>query len=177
RPDPVGSGDHPDADLPGRPPLKALVRAATAACALALLAAPAGCGRDPLPAVAVSPPDVPQPAQRACESLAGGLPPRIDGESRRVVEPPSPYTAAWGEPAVVLRCGVARPGGLTATSMLNTVNGVDWFLEELTGLRRFTTAGRALFVEVSVPNGHDPLIGPLVDLAAALTAQIPALPR
>ncbi|MGQ0631699.1 MAG: DUF3515 domain-containing protein [Sporichthyaceae bacterium] len=138
----------------------------------ALLAA---CADSERAAVAVVPPDVPPTAQQACAALATQLPERIDGDARREVEPASPTTAAWGEPAVIMRCGVPRPAALVATSFLNTVNGVDWFLEELPGVRRFTTAGRALFVEVSVPFEHDPVIGPLVDLAAAVTATVVAV--
>jgi hypothetical protein len=67
-----------------------------------------------------------------------------------------------------MRCGVERPKALKATSQLNTVNGIDWLVEERDGGHVFTTVARAAYVEVTVPAAHDPQVGPLVDLAPAM---------
>jgi hypothetical protein len=69
---------------------------------------------------------------------------------------------------VILRCGVERPKALTATAMLNTVNGIDWLVETRDGGHVFTSVNRAAYIEVVVPAEHDPQVGPLVDLAPAL---------
>ncbi|HYT11081.1 MAG TPA: DUF3515 domain-containing protein, partial [Mycobacteriales bacterium] len=59
--------------------------------------------------------------------------------------------AAWGEPAVVLRCGVTRPAALRADSQLLDINGVSWFAERRGGAEVFTTVDRPVYVEVSAP--------------------------
>jgi hypothetical protein len=37
------------------------------------------------------------------------LPEQVEGQQRRDVEPAGPLAAAWGDPAIVLRCGVGPP--------------------------------------------------------------------
>jgi hypothetical protein len=100
------------------------------------------------------------------------LPHTVDDADRRDVTPDSPYVAAWGDPAIILRCGVARPPALAPTSELVTVNGVDWLPEPEDAGYRFTTTGREAYVEAWVPNDYAPEVNPLVDLAAAVTAAV-----
>jgi hypothetical protein len=125
--------------------------------------------------------DAPSPApvgaaRDACLRLGGRLPTKVDSLARRSVVPSTQLVAAWGDPAVILRCGVPRPTALIATSQLIGANDVDWFAEETPQHRIFTTFGRAAYVEVSIPTQHDPAVGPLVDLAAAISAADPLLP-
>ncbi|MCQ0019844.1 DUF3515 domain-containing protein [Actinomadura madurae] len=71
---------------------------------------------------------VPSPdtaTSRLCAGLR--LPEKVHGEKRRDTSPGSPLTAAWGSPAIALRCGVPRPATLEPTSELVTINGIDWF--------------------------------------------------
>jgi Protein of unknown function (DUF3515) len=120
------------------------------------------------------PPPLPGPAARtACESLSRRLPAVVQGQRRRRTDPSSSLTAAWGSPAITLRCGVSRPGHLAATSELTTVDGVDWFAEPVPGGYRFTTTGRTAYVEVSVPNAYQPEVAALTDLAVAVSAADP----
>jgi hypothetical protein len=109
--------------------------------------------------------------------LAQTLPEKLDGLRRRPVRPAISVVAAWCDQAVVLRCGVPRPAGLTTTSQLFVVNDVDWFSEQSPGRQVFTAVGRVAEVEVSIPKEHDPLVGPLVDLAPAITAADPKLAK
>jgi hypothetical protein len=113
-------------------------------------------------------PDGPGPG---CARLHHALPDAADGRDRRDTEPASVRTAAWGDPPVVLRCGVPRPPGLTATSEVVEVNGVGWFLTERPRGFVFTTVGRTTYVEVRVPAGtpREQATGPLVDLAEAVS--------
>jgi hypothetical protein len=92
----------------------------------------------------------------------------VDGAARRATSPDSSLTAAWGSPAVVLRCGVPRPAALEPTSQLVTIDGVDWFPEQLSDGYRFTSYGRVADVQVRVPGTYAPEVNPLVDLAAAM---------
>jgi hypothetical protein len=110
-----------------------------------------------------------------CARLAAALPAELDGRSRVPTRPSSGLTAAWGDPAVVLRCGVDRPGGLTATSEVLEVDGVEWFLVEGRGGLTFTTVGRATGVQVRVPGSvpRTEASAVLVDLAAAVRRCVP----
>lgn len=133
--------------------------------------------------------DAPSPqgaAASACEQLITQLPSRVADQESRPVLPPSRYAAAWGDPAIVLRCGVDKPAGLEPTSQLFTIDGIDWFpatgdnsntgANANTDATTFTTIGRVANVEVVVPRNVSPEAAALTDLAAALKASIPASP-
>jgi Protein of unknown function (DUF3515) len=123
--------------------------------------------------VDVDPPDVDPAARAICGALADELPDVVLDLEREDTSPESDLTAAWGDPAIVLRCGVPAPEALEPTSSLVTVDGVDWFPEQLTAGYLFTTYGRSVFVEVSVPDDYAPEAGALTDLADALRATVP----
>ena len=57
------------------------------------------------------------------------LPHRVSERARRETKG-SPLGAAWGDPAIVLRCGVGTPEGYEPGSPCQRVNGVDWFVPE-----------------------------------------------
>ncbi|GAA0632565.1 hypothetical protein GCM10009547_40490 [Sporichthya brevicatena] len=111
-----------------------------------------------------------------CSRLQQALPSTVDNGERRNTSPKTDRTAAWGEPPVVLRCGVERPKALTSTSLLNTVNGIDWLAETRDDANVFTSVGRAAYIEVVVPASLQPPVGPLADLAQALQF-VPARPE
>jgi hypothetical protein len=119
----------------------------------------------------------PSPARQVgvCGRLHDALPPRLDGRPATPVSPKSTLTAAWGDPAVVLRCGVARPRSLRLTSELIEINSVRWFLQETHGAYVFTTYGRVAFVEVRVPKSvpRERATAPLVDLARPVITSVP----
>jgi hypothetical protein len=125
--------------------------------------------------VRVELPDAGPETRAACERLAARLPDRLDDAARRSTEPDSPMTAAWGDPALVLRCGVARPPGLRPTSDLIVIEDVDWFLVESESGYAFTTVGRTVGVELTVPADVDrsEATAPLVDLAPAIKRAVP----
>ena len=79
------------------------------------------------------------------------LPTELYGQPARSTVPVDGTTAAWGDPPIVLRCGVPRPAELTPTSTLVEVEGVSWYPEELSAGYRFTSTGREANVEVTVP--------------------------
>jgi len=109
-----------------------------------------------------------------CADVMGDLPETVLDQGRRTVEP-GRLSAAWGKPAIVLRCGVPAPPTLTDTSECLEINGVGWFGEEATGGTIYTTIGRATFVEVSVPAEYPLGSGALVDLGAAVSTHDPAV--
>jgi len=123
--------------------------------------------------VPVDPPQTSAEQSAICRDLQTLLPDLLDGRPSRQTGPLSPLTAAWGDPAVVLRCGVARPAGLTLTSQLFQADGVSWFPEQVSGGWRFTATGRKAYVEVTVPGAQEQASAPLVDLAPAVSNAIP----
>lgn len=146
--------------------------------ALALGAVLVGCG----PLASAPAPAVPSPsgaAAQACRALHEALPEHVAALDRTATDPASEYTAAWGDPAVELRCGVPRPEVLTPgsehynpTSEAAEVNGVSWLLEEREDGYRFTTTDGVAYVEVTVPDAYAPEIGVLTDLADAVTGTV-----
>jgi Protein of unknown function (DUF3515) len=132
-------------------------------------------------AVAVTPPT---PASRAaaasCAALDRLLPARVDGQTRRSVDPSSPLTAAWGDPGITLRCGVPeptvlRPGSANYNPSADEIyaDGVAWLIEQESSGYRFTAAQRSVYVEVDVPAAYQPETNALADLAAAVIAGVP----
>ena len=111
-----------------------------------------------------------------CENLDKALPSKVDGQDRRDPEPASALTAGWGDPAIILRCGVQRPSKMDDPEADGVeVNGVGWLLEKRDdGSFRFTTTLRKAYVEVTIPHqrtGNG--MAPLVDLAPAVKKAIP----
>ena len=109
----------------------------------------------------------PNGSSEYCTELSQSLPVEISGELLRTTTASDRGVAAWGDPAIVLRCGVEEPMSLQPTSQLLSVNGVDWLPEELTQGQRFTTINTLEFVEVDIPSNYESSSGILVDLADA----------
>jgi hypothetical protein len=112
----------------------------------------------------------------ACEKLLAAVPGSVADQSRRDVSG-SAYAAAWGDPAIVLRCGVGKPKGFDRFSRCQRANGVDWFVPEsvigdLEADAVMTTVGRSPAVEVELPARYRPAgsAAVMVDLAPVLKA-------
>lgn len=128
-------------------------------------------------------PAVPSPSGKAaetCRALHRALPERVAELEHVATEPASKYTAAWGDPAVELRCGVPEPAVLdpgsehyNPTAEGVEVNGVSWLLDERDGGYRFTTTDRVAHVEVTVPDAYAPEVGMLTKFAAAVKSAVP----
>lgn len=127
----------------------------------------------------------PPPAERAaCAALVDALPGSVGGLERRDVEPAGAAGAAWGDPAVMLSCGVSSPPGLSRTSPCLEVDGIGWYLPDdavqdlgdgddapqSAGNVTLTTIGTEPLVSVAVPADHRPPAGVLADLASPLRA-------
>jgi hypothetical protein len=113
----------------------------------------------------------------ACKALVAALPGRVADQPARKVDPGPGYAAAWGDPAIELRCGVPTPAGFEATSRCQVTNGVGWFIPDRQqtgepGAITMTTVGRAQNVEVRIPADYFPPATTMVDLAPALRRTI-----
>ena len=113
-------------------------------------------------------------ARTACKSLVEALPSRVaDQVQRRTTG--SPLGAAWGDPPIVLRCGVGRPHDYDPATGCQTANGLDWYVPAK-GMNDqsvdvvMTTIGRDPSVEVTLPAEYRPPATAMVDLAPAIKA-------
>ncbi|MGB8021740.1 MAG: DUF3515 domain-containing protein [Candidatus Nanopelagicales bacterium] len=124
--------------------------------------------------MSVEPPAAKDEVVALCARFVAALPEEMSTVGpRRPVRPESAATAAYGDPPVTVRCGVPVPAALTATSLLVTVDGIDWLPEELTGGWLMTTVGRAANVEIAVPSGLGPAPSVAADLAPTIAATLP----
>jgi hypothetical protein len=124
----------------------------------------------------VTPPAPTAGTAALCRRLVAAIPDKVDDQSARDVRPDSPYTAAWGDPAITLACGVAQPAGLNAASQCFEVNGVGWYVQDRSDSYRFTTIGRKAYVEVTVPRHYGPQpANALIDLARPVSDHIPVV--
>jgi hypothetical protein len=140
---------------------------------LVALSALAGCGGD---GVHVDRYDVRADDQTSCRTLLRALPDEVADQAERPVTG-SAYAAAWGDPAIVLRCGVGRPEGFDKFSQCQRADGVDWFvpdavIDDLSAEAVMTTVGRTPAIEVRLPAHYRPAgsAAVMVDLAPALKA-------
>lgn len=129
-----------------------------------------GCG---FGAVEVTPHSPAAGTEQACAGLVAALPEVVSDAVRRDVSPSSPSVAAWGQPPIILRCGVPEPVGVDPTTSVLQVSQVEWLPVPGDGGTFFTTVGTSPVVEVAVPDDYSPEAQVLVDLAPAIQAEVP----
>ena len=129
--------------------------------------------------------DEPQQADVApCQRLVDDLPDEVADQQRRDTDPADALAAAWGDPAIVLTCGLPAPR-LSATASCLTVDGVDWYLPddevaapgEEQGTVRITSIGREQTVVVELPGDYWPPATALADLSPVVKKDIAATTR
>jgi len=106
--------------------------------------------------LAVATVDAPGAASTACGDLLSALPDKIGDAQRRDLAGPADGTAgvaAWGDPAVILRCGIGTPAELTCSAALQGVDTVDWVQISGTGQTTYVVADRPVRVALTVPDG------------------------
>ena len=122
-----------------------------------------------LPAVSVSPGEATDDATvSTCAQVISGLPLTLAGlQLRRTVSnPPTSSVVAWGDPAIVLRCGVAKPKLLTPqlTIQYVGVNGVLILPDAQKDKTVFTVVDRSVYIDLTVPSSYrQPPLGPIAD--------------
>ena len=134
-----------------------------------LLALVCACGGVDIPAS-----DVTAAERKACTTLVDALPEKVSDQPRRDTDG-SPLGAAWGDPAIVLRCGVGEPEGYDKFASCQVANGLGWFvpddqIEDQGKDVVMTSVERTPRVEVRVPAEYRPPVPVMVDLGEAIKA-------
>jgi Protein of unknown function (DUF3515) len=128
--------------------------------------------RADLPVLPVEVPPVTPAAEAACPGLMEGLPLELLGDPSRRVDSGSPFAYAWGDPPVVLVCGVDRPAGWTVGESAIQINGVQWYVDtEDADTTVWTAVDRSVYVEVRVPASVDS--GPVTALTTPIAQALP----
>jgi hypothetical protein len=110
----------------------------------------------------------------ACTAASAAWPADVSGRPVVATDPSAPAVRAWGDPAIVARCGVATPGPTTDDCL--TVDDVDWVATPLSDGTRFVTYGRDPAIEVLVPKGPVPE-GSLLPAFSAAARALPTTGR
>jgi len=158
-----------------------MVRAGGVVLSAALLLC--GCSSGPREVEGTRPTD--DAALSTCKELIDKLPDSVAGLESIELSNGDGWAAAWGDPAIVLRCGVPESPALVPASQCIAVNDVDWFPTQggaeadLSNLSDatvdMTTVGRSVNVEVSVPAKWQPPGDALLAVADAISATTDAV--
>ncbi|GAB3298479.1 DUF3515 family protein [Epidermidibacterium keratini] len=117
-----------------------------------------------------------------CANLVDGLPATI-GESKQRPVSDHPESLAWGDPPVVLVCGVPQPAGLDAAPLLNVVNGVTWKIDENVDTSAYGVPGtntlwtaidREVYIAVAVPNDVEGSVA-MSPISTAVADRLPSV--
>jgi hypothetical protein len=131
----------------------------------------------PSSAVSVKVPDLSQHDAEVCRALVTELPGELGKLPQRAVTGDggaSEIAAAWGDPAVTLRCGV-EPVEVAGDAQLFRLGETCWYVAETKQHTTWTTVDRENPVEVAVPAKLDEP-GQLVQgLTTAVSKKVPPL--
>ena len=93
--------------------------------------------------------------------MISALPLTLDGQDlrRTVSDPSSGQIQAWGDPAIVFRCGVSRPKDLVPGSSTQYILGGNragpyYDVTSANGADIWTTVDRSIYIEVTVPQKY-----------------------
>jgi hypothetical protein len=128
--------------------------------------------RADLPVLPVDVPPVTPEADASCPAVLSVLPLDLQGEPSRQVQSDSPFAYAWGEPPVVLVCGVDRPAGFTVGVSAIQINGVQWYVDTSDpDTTVWTTVDRPVYVQVTLPASVDS--APVTALSTPIAQALP----
>jgi hypothetical protein len=105
-----------------------------------------------------------------CRALVARLPDDLGGLHRRQVSAGGEQNAAYGDPAIVLSCGVPAPE-IAPDAQLLGLSDVCWLTEEHDDRTVWKTIDRQVPLSVTVPKAADGAW--LVNLSPAIVATVP----
>ena len=130
---------------------------------------------DPLPVSSVEAPDA---TSTASTTLLAALPDPLAALPRgQLVQGDDPLltgVAAWGEPAVILRCGTPTPQELTCSAAVQVVDGVTWLPLYGSGVTTYLAVDRPVRVALTIPDGTS--TGPWQDMSKIIGATLAQRP-
>ena len=134
------------------------VRGVCSGTTLLAAAALGGCADGP---VTLTSPQVSAEDLATCNEFLADLPDQLADHERRKVNPAAALGRAWGDPAIVVRCGVGVPADFDVTSPCEEADGVGWFvpeeqIDDQDADLVFTAVGYRPIVEVDVPHDYRP---------------------
>ncbi|QWF23959.1 DUF3515 domain-containing protein [Nocardioides sp. LMS-CY] len=87
----------------------------------------AGCSSGP---VEIDAPELSGSAAADCRRLVAELPDSLAGQERRDTTGDTAYGAAWGDPAIVVTCGVEEPAGYDLGASCVQVDDAGWYVPD-----------------------------------------------
>ena len=137
--------------------------------------------------------EAPGAATPACAQLMADLPTVLGGLDRReLVGSPAASgaasdgtqdggisdlqagaVAAWGDPPVVLRCGIPTPAELTCSAPVQVVDGVTWLPLTGQGATTYLVVDRSVRVALTVPDTVTST-GPWQEISKTVARALPA---
>lgn len=109
----------------------------------------------------------------ACHTVGAQWPHTVGEAQWRETAVDSVTVAAWGDPAIIARCGAVPPG--PTEDLCIDIAGVDWIVRDLDDGTSFTTYGRTPAIQVLVPDAYEspPMLLPAFAPAAETIEQGP----
>jgi hypothetical protein len=126
----------------------------------------------PVPVAAVGQPGA---NSAACRALMAKLPTDLSGSKERAVEGGGNQSvAAWGDPAVILRCGLETPQELNCSSALTQVDDVAWLqlADDGSPATTYIAADRSVRIAVTLPSGSG--TGQIQEISDVISATLEA---
>jgi Protein of unknown function (DUF3515) len=108
-----------------------------------------------------------------CRALVARLPEKVRTAQRRPVSAGPEQNAAYGDPAVVLSCGVPT-ASFPSTDDVWLLNGVCWHTTEASGTTVWQTVDREVPVQVTVPGKKDGSSQWVIGLTTAIGSTVPS---
>ncbi len=110
-------------------------------------------GPAPSGTVSAAAPHLSDRAATVCRAFIAQLPGKIRDRHRRPVSAGAEQNAAYGQPALRVGCGVARPS-FPPTATVYPLSGVCFYASKVAGHSVWTTLDREVPVAITVPNSY-----------------------
>ncbi|NUR73135.1 MAG: DUF3515 domain-containing protein [Hamadaea sp.] len=108
-----------------------------------------------------------------CRALVAKLPDRVRDMPRRPVTAGTEQNAAYGDPAMVVSCGVP-PASFPETDDVWLLNGVCWHTTDASGSTVWQTVDREIPVKVNVPGAKAGSSQWVIGLTSAIGSTVPS---
>jgi hypothetical protein len=113
------------------------------------------------------------PIDESCEPILTAAPINILGELQRETTPADAAAIAWGDPPIVLVCGISIE--VPADAQVVEVDGVAWVAQSTEAGTVFTTLDAVPALQVRVPVDYRPEIDVLSELGDVIANSVDAV--